>query len=42
MTTTIGNLASLQLLSTYTLIPALPLQIAMSTPPNTKVQYNKT
>jgi hypothetical protein len=42
MSTTIGNLASLQQLSTYTLIPTLLFQIARPTPPNTKLQYNKT
>jgi hypothetical protein len=42
MPTTIGNLASLQQLSTYALTPALLLQIAPPTLPNTKVQYNKT
>jgi hypothetical protein len=42
MSTTIGNLASLQQLSTYALTPALLLQIAPPTLPNTKVQYNKT
>jgi ribonuclease HI len=41
-TSTIGDLASIQQLSTYTITPDLLLRIALSTPPNTKVQYNKT
>jgi hypothetical protein len=40
-TTTIGNLASLQQLSTYTITPDLLIRIAPSTPSNTKVQNNK-
>jgi hypothetical protein len=40
--TTIGDLASLQQLSTYTITPDLLLRIAPSIPSNTKVQYNKT
>ena len=40
-TTTIGTLASLQQISTYVINPDIIIQIALPTPPNTKVHNNK-